>query len=497
MNHEMQLEQRLGLQQILAPQLQQSLSILQAPVLELRALIERELEQNPVLEEIPPEELLRQKQKLETGIIDSDSDPTEPPSDVIYDPTKEEKGPIDDFHAEISKLIAMDEEWKEVFSKKNPPLKTAEESQQTYQYMLNCLTSQPTLQEYLLQQARMADMTEQEFKIAEYIIGNLDENGYLTLSIPEIALAVSALPQDVEKVLKIIQEFDPPGIGARNLRECLMLQLEHAKLVESLEYKMLKDHPDLVARKRIIELAKILNVSVQDIEQAFERLARLNPRPGKQFINEGPSYVVPELEVKKIGGKWVVETKNELIPHLRISNYYKDLLGKMDVPEEVKEYIRQKIRAARFIIKCIHQRQDTIKRIAEEIVRRQEEFFEKGPAHIKPLTMAQVANAVGLHETTVSRAVNGKYVSTPWGVFELKRFFSSGLTTIDGTQVSNQTVKQKIYQFIKSEDPRNPLSDEDIVQLLAKEGIKVARRTVAKYRTELGIPPSHLRKVYS
>ena len=491
------LSQRLSMQQVLAPQMQQSLALLQAPALELRALVEQELEQNPVLEEIPIEEVLQRRRREEEGELASQHDPAEPPSDVQLDPTKEDKEPVDDFQAEVERIMQLDEEWREFFSRANPPLRSQEEEEERRRFLFDSIVARTSLQQHLLDQVRLTDFSDREREIAEYIVGNVDDNGYLKSSISEIALATGSSPEEVKRVLKVVQSFDPPGVAARDLKECLLLQLERAGRTDSIEYQIIQDHMDLLARRRVPELARALGRPIHEIEAAIERISHLEPKPGREFAPDENSYVVPELTAKKVNGRWVVEARTELIPHLRISNYYKDLMTNPDSSEEVRKYIRDRIRAGKFLIKCIHQRQETLLKIAQEIVSRQEEFFERGPRYLKPLTMAQVAEAVGLHETTVSRAVNGKYIETPWGIYELRDFFMAGVQTDNGEEVSNASVKERIAEMVRQEDPRSPLSDEEIVQRLAQQGIHIARRTVAKYRSELGILPSHLRRIYS
>ena len=239
-----------------------------------------------------------------------------------------------------------------------------------------------------------------------------------------------------------------------------------------------------------------MDLNVDEIQDAVELIGHLEPRPGRAFLPNNDQYILPEVFVQKIGEDWVVTTNNEHVPHLRISNTYKDLMSQADSSSEVREYIREKIRAGKFLIKSLHQRQQTILNIAKEIVNRQREFLEKGVAYLKPLTMLQIAEVVGVHETTVSRAVSSKYMQTPRGIFEMKYFFTSGIKTASGVGMSNTSVKDIISGTIKAEDPGKPLSDEEIVKLLAQKGIVIARRTVAKYRSELNILPSHLRKVY-
>jgi RNA polymerase sigma-54 factor len=353
-------------------------------------------------------------------------------------------------------------------------------------------------------------------------------------------------------------------VAARDLRECLLLQLQRAEQTESLEYRIIRDHMEALSRRRIPELARATETSIEDVQSALARIAQLEPRPGREFSSEEAHYVLPEVFVQRLGDDFVVTTNNDQVPHLRISNTYKDLMSRSavdpaslaaafaeapkalrtlaneaaeamrqgkDIPAlghlrqlaeqreltpdgrravqvamaqlqekaafiEARDFIRDKIRAGKFFIKSLHQRQQTIANIAHEIVARQREFLEKGVAHLKPLTMATVAEAVGVHETTVSRAVSGKYMQTPQGVFEMKYFFTSGIQTQDGAGLSNTSVKDMIAEIFKAESPTQPLSDREVVQMLKEKGIVIARRTVAKYRIELNILPSNLRKVY-
>ncbi|MCX7872430.1 MAG: RNA polymerase factor sigma-54 [Verrucomicrobiae bacterium] len=481
-------------QQVLAPQMQQSLAILQAPLLELRTLIEQELEQNPVLEEVaapPPQD--------ETNIpLIKKDDPTEPPPDVYYDSAIEKPNskPVDDFQAEFEKLAKLDQEWKEHFTETNVPLRTQDVDEEKRQFLFDSLTSETSLSEFLMEQVRLSDLPREKWQIAEMIIGNIDENGYLKITLDELAYTTNIPSEQIEEVLKVIHTFHPPGVGARNLRECLLIQLEQAGKKDSLEYKIVQDHLEALAKHKFPEIAKKLNVEIDDVQEAAEKISRLEPKPGRIFMPDNDIYVVPEVFVQKIGDDFVVTLNNEYIPHLKISNIYKDLMADPNASPQDKDYIRAKITAGKNFIKSIHHRQQTILNIAKEIVNRQREFMEKGVAHLKPLTMAEIARAVGVHETTVSRTVSGKYMQTPQGVFEMKYFFSSGVQSSTGTQVSNKTVKEMIAELFKKEDPTNPLSDQDIVRMLAEKGIVIARRTVAKYRSELKILPSNLRKVY-
>ena len=328
------------------------------------------------------------------------------------------------------------------------------------------------------------------------LIGNMDEYGYLKATIEELAGSTGTPAEKILEVLKVIQTFDPPGVGARDLRECLMLQLERLGQQNTLEYRIINEFMDALGKRRIPEIARGTATSVDEVQEALARIARLEPRPGRAFLPDNDQYVLPEVFVQKSGDDFVVTTNNEHIPHLRISNTYKDLMAQRDNSSEVRNYIREKIRAGKFLIKSLHQRQQTILNIAREIVHRQREFMDKGVAYLKPLTMVQMAEVVGVHETTVSRAVSGKYMQTPQGIFEMKYFFTAGIQTANGDGMSNTSVKDMIADIFKKEDASNPLSDQEVVRMLKEKGIVIARRTVAKYRTELNILPSNLRKVY-
>ena len=496
------LSQKMALAQVLAPQLQQSLALLQAPTLELQALVQQEMEQNPVLEEesnVEGEETKTQSDNEgDAQPPNAAADPAEPPADVQFDPAteKESKDPVDDFQAEFERLTQLDQEWRDHFAATNVPLRSSEEDEEKREFMFNSIVQGTSLQESLLAQVRLSELNNGEISVAELIIGNIDDYGYLKSSIDELVMTTNVDPDRIEQVLQTIQTFHPPGVGARDLRECLMLQLERKKLKHTLEYKIVCDCFDALSKRRIPEIARILGRDLDDIQEALQRIANLEPRPGREFLPNNDVYVVPEVFVSKVDGEFVVTTNNDHIPHLRISNHYKDLMAQANSSTEVRNYIREKIRAGKFLIKSLHQRQSTILNIGKEIVKRQYEFMEKGSSCLKPLTMVQVAEVVGVHETTVSRAVSGKYMQTPHGVYEMKYFFTSGLQTSDGEAMSNTSVKEMIDEIFKKEDQTKPLSDQEVVKMLQAKGIQIARRTVAKYRAELGILPSNLRKVY-
>jgi len=486
------LSQKLALQQVLAPQLQQSLALLQAPTLELKALVDQELSQNPVLEEVPVQEQ-SSEEKLAEPREDHPLDPAEPPAET---PESAAGEPVDDFQAEFDKLLQLDQEWRDHFAETSIPVKQDAEEEERRRFMFDSLVVKKSLQEDLLEQLRFADPKPEDVTVAEMIVGNIDDRGYLQSSVDELAVATNIPADKILEVLKLIQSFEPPGVGARDLRECLLLQLERQGRQKTLEYRMIEAHWEALGKHRFLETARALETTVDEVQEAAIRIRLLDPRPGRAYLPDDDHYVTPEVFVVNAGDDYVVSTNNDQIPHLRISNVYKDMLARPDSSEQDREWIREKIRAGKFLIKSLHQRQQTIVNIAREIVNRQRDFLEKGVAHLKPLTMVQVAEVVGVHETTVSRAVSGKYIQTPQGMFEMKYFFTSGLQTVSGVDISNTSVKDMIGDLIKREDTAAPLSDEQIVHLLREKGIMIARRTVAKYRSELNILPSNMRKVY-
>jgi RNA polymerase sigma-54 factor len=501
----LQLSQRLTQSMVLAPQLQQSLALLQAPTLELKALIEAELEQNPVLEEVEvtaPELELPEKPVTDfadTADATATPDPAERAdnSPVDSDPEKNSDATGDDFQAEFDKLVQMDQEWRDAVSQTNAPVRQSTEDEEKRQFMFDSLTAETSLAEFLMEQVRESDLTGEQRKTAELIIGNIDDYGYLKATVEEISAANNLPAEKISEVLKTIQTFDPPGVGARDLRECLMLQLERAGKTDSLEYRIVRDFMDALGKRRIPEIARGVSRTVDEVQETLAKIARLEPRPGRAFLPDNDQYILPEVFVQKNGDDFTVTTNDEQIPHLRISNVYKDLMAAGENNAEVKDYIREKIRAGKFLIKSLHARQQTILNIGKEIVKRQRDFMERGVAHLKPMTMAQISEVVGVHETTVSRAVSGKYMQTPQGMFEMKFFFTAGLQSSNGGgEVSNASVKDMVVEMFKAEDSAVPLSDQQVVKMLGEKGITIARRTVAKYRDELGILPSNLRKVY-
>ncbi|HWL54917.1 MAG TPA: RNA polymerase factor sigma-54 [Chthoniobacteraceae bacterium] len=464
----MQQVQNLSMQQALAPQLQQSLQILQAPVLELRTLVQNEIAINPVIEEESTEPSLEDKQRE-----------------------------LDEFQQEFDHLAKLDDEWRDYMAQSSAySHRSAQADEKRRQFFFDSLVEGETLQQHLLDQLRGEQWNTADRRTAELIIGNIDETGFLQSSLEEMAQNTGLEEKAIARVLARVQEFHPVGVAARDLKECLLIQLRRLGKEGSIEEKIVRSHLEDLGKRRFPEIARRLGTTVEQVQKSANFIATLDPRPGQLFTADPNHYVLPDVSVEKIGGEWQISLNGEQIPHLRISNTYKDLMAKDGNPSEVRDYIREKIRSGKFLIKSIHQRQQTISNIAREIVARQKAFFEEGPTALQPMTMVLIADAVGVHETTVSRAISGKYMATPWGVYEMKYFFTPGYQTSDGVQMSNTSVKNAISELVRQESPKNPLSDKEIVDILTERGIPIARRTVAKYRAELGILPSTMRRTF-
>ncbi|GAA5144395.1 RNA polymerase factor sigma-54 [Prosthecobacter algae] len=459
----------------IGPQMQQSLQILQAPTLELRQIIQQEIEINPVLELEAPEV------SLEDAVPD--------------DPDDRDGGERD----ELDVMSQMDEEWREYWAQSRmQTTNRSAEDQERWQFLMDSIVAPTTLQEHLVTQLRTAEITDPLLvKNVEFLIGSLDDRGFLNSSVEDMSLLQGIPIDDLHAAKAVLMSFDPVGVGSDDLRECLIVQLERLGKKHSLAHRLVEQYLEDLANKRYPILARKLGVPLEQVSRAADFISTLDPRPASRFNPSSNNYVSPDIIVERQGGEWVPVMNNDDLPSLRLSNAYKDLLGQASSSGEVRNYIRDKIRSGKFLIRSIHQRQQTIHKIATQILAHQREFLDKGTSFLRPLNMAQVADEVGVHETTVSRAISGKYMATPYGVFELKFFFSHGVKTDSGEDLSNTSVKNAIADLIKTETKAKPLSDDKLAKLLDKQGIKVARRTVAKYREALGILPSHLRKSFS
>jgi len=466
----------------LAPRMMQALRFLQAPLPELRDLVRTELEQNPVLEEKPGEAdaLLAVPEPL-AGTASDEAD-----QENDFEP--------DDYGREIDALEHMLEAHPLDEAPGTPaPTPEAEEKRQ---FFLDSITAPPSLHAHLEEQLNESGIGDAQKKAGEYIIGNVDENGWLAADVAEVSRESGVPEETVREALAVVQEFDPPGVAARGLKECLLIQLRRAgQGEESAAAKLVGGHLEELGEKTAAELAKAAGMKEAEASAAMKLIAVLDPKPGLKFSAPPAVYVTPEVEIRRTAeGETVVEMLRDGLPRLHISAEYESMLQDPGTAAAARKYLAEKIRSGQFVMDSLHQRRTTIRRIAEEIAAAQKEFFEHGISKLRPLTMSAVAEKLSLHETTVGRAVSGKYVRTPQGVFELKFFFTAGLRTADGGAISTAAAKEAVAKAIAHEDVRHPLSDQAIAEKLNGQGLKLARRTVAKYREELGLPPAHKRK---
>jgi RNA polymerase sigma-54 factor len=393
-------------------------------------------------------------------------------------------------------LEKLDEDWRDHMANVGGTLPYTTEDAERRQHFFDSLVSETSLQEHLMQQAQTADLSEPAMQAMHHLVGCLDDRGFLTQTPSDVALQ-SGLPLEaVQEALKQLRTFDPPGIGAKDLPECLILQLAAKGRGTSLPARIIRDHFELLTRRRIPELARKMNADADEIQDAIEEIGKLDPAPGRRFAEDSNRVVVPDVTVEKDGEEWKIHLNSDYIPRLRISSTYRDMIAKGSLTKPERDYIRERMRSGKFLIDSIEQRQRTIERITREIINAQKDFFENGVSHLKPLTMTQIADVVGVHETTVSRAIANKYIRTPHGVFDFKYFFTPGYQAQSGAAVSNTSVKEMIGELISVEDKAAPLSDQELVAKLQEKGITIARRTVAKDREELGILPSNLRRDY-
>jgi RNA polymerase sigma-54 factor len=473
--------QELRQEQILAPQQIQSLEVLLTPLLELQEKLNQELDLNPVIEQEknPVEEL--------------SGDPIQ--SAVSAADAADNSGKEDE--NDISDLLNLADSWHDYLPPVHSRNYASSDDEEKREFMYNSLIEQPSLQEQLLEQLRFSDADERLAEIAESVIGSIDDSGYLKTHPADIAIASQADMPEVEKAIKLVQSFDPPGIGARDIKECLLLQLDRQEVNNTKLRELIKHHLEDIGKNRLPQVAKTMRIPLVELNKLIQQLKELNPFPGSSLSNEQPVYVIPELTVKKENGKYEVVSNDNYLPKLRLSKTYIDLLEDPNTPPDTKSYIREKLAGARLLLKSLEQRQSTIRRIAQVIVDTQHDFLDEGIEYLRPLTMQQVADKLDLHETTISRAIANKYLSTPNGLFEFKFFFTGGYQSESGEEISSRSIKEKIRDYVDAENPAKPLSDNKISQMLKDEGLTVARRTVAKYREELGIAASSIRREHT
>jgi RNA polymerase sigma-54 factor len=460
---------------ILTPSLQQAIKLLPMSTLELSDLLNQEMVENPLLEEIPTEDLQQ-----------TDAAATAEKAEAEQPPKTEKSDNWDDSDYEYFFGDYLDDGYRphapqEV--KELPPIE-------------NTLSTGSSLTDHLMWQLSLQTNDDLLREIGGAILGNLDDDGYLVASLDEIAAMGNWAIADVQRALAQVQSFDPIGVAARDLQECLLLQIRHLGLEGTPTERIVSDHLRLLQNHQVPEISRKLGIPIEDLKEHIEVIRHLDPKPGSRFNPTQSQYVIPDVYVVKLEDQYVALLNEDGLPQMRISPVYRRLLDKnAENSDETRAYVKDKFRSALWLIKSVEQRQKTIHKVATSIINFQKDFLDHGIEHLRPLVLRDVANDIGMHESTVSRVVTNKYMHTPQGVFEMKYFFHSGISSSYGESVSSVTIKQRIRKIIEAEDPRKPLSDSKIVSILQREGLVLARRTIAKYREELKIPTSNQRKV--
>jgi RNA polymerase sigma-54 factor len=473
----LELRQQLKLTQqlIMTPQLQMAIKLLQLSRLELMDTIKTELEENPALEEVP------------------DSTPTEQSTEQAEPATAEN---TDVKEVTIEDKIQEDIDWSNYLDEYNTPGRVHHESEgRDTPRFESFIASSESLNDHLLWQFLMTKPDREEERIASLIIGNLNKDGYLDVSVEEIAMTSGSPTEKIEEILSIIQTFDPIGVGARDLSECLLIQAKFLGLDDTIVIDIITNHLSNLEKKNYKAVCKALKKSMDEVVSAINVIKSLEPKPGRQFSDETPQYINPDIYVYKLEDDFVIMLNDDGMPKLRVNSFYKSSISRgKNISGEAEDYIQEKMRSAAWLIKSIHQRQKTIYRVMESILGYQREFFEKGIAHLKPMVLRDVAQDIQMHESTISRVTTNKYAYTPQGIFELKYFFNSSIRRSHGGSIASASVQEKIRQIIAGEDPKKPYSDDKIAQILKEDQIHIARRTVAKYREMLKVLPSNKRK---
>lgn len=476
MDFKLSLKQKQFQTLVLSPQMQQAIHLLQLPLLELRQFLQQQLVQNPVLEEVEDIEPASPEEERPVELKENDYEP--------------------DVREEMERLARFSEEWQGCLRNMGVSGRVEPGNEEKRRFFENSLTRQPSLQEHLLRQLHLSVSSAREEEIGETIIGNIDGNGYLQASAEELVKSLSAVGQEVEIVLSLIQTFGPSGVGARDLKESLLIQLRSLGREDTLEAKIIAGHLKDLERKRYPLIAKRLGVSLDEVIKAARLISHLEPKPGRIFSPGENHPLIPELILKRIDGQYRVITNDGDLPRLRVNPLYRKLAKKDNLESEARQYLLEKFKSAMWVIKSLERRRTTIRRVAECIVKKQREFLDKGIEYLKPCTLKEIAAEIEMHESTVSRVTTNKYIDTPQGIFELKFFFTGGILAQDNVSLSSRSVRAKIQELIETEDGRHPLSDARIAKYFLGQGINIARRTIAKYRESLKILPSTLRKKY-
>jgi len=484
----LELKQSLNLklqqQLVMTPQLQQAIKLLQLSRMELVDAIHAELEQNPALEEElrPDESAVEQEARIQGE---------DPSAKTVSEPDKQTEVTGD---KEAAQEIDW-QQWLDSYNSAPPPTGPRSPPAEDLPNLEQTLQADETLQEHLEWQLNLCSMVEADQRIGLELIGSLDEQGYLPGEriCEEIAIRLDVSVDHVERVLGRIQTFDPVGVAARDLEECLLVQLKAQDNKNKLAERMIRFHMPELEKRNFQAIAKAEDVELDEVGQALRVIQRLDPRPARNFGGQDSIYITPDIYVHRVGDDFVIVQNEDGLPMLRVSKYYRAALAN-GMNGEAKSYVQEKLRSAQWLIRSIHQRQRTIYKVMESILKFQRDFFEKGIDHLRPLILKDVAEDIGMHESTISRVTSNKYVHTPQGIFELKYFFNSSIGRSDGDDMASISVKHRIKQLIDAEDAKKPLSDQAIVEVLKKENIKIARRTVAKYREAMGILSSSKRR---
>ncbi|MBI5844067.1 MAG: RNA polymerase factor sigma-54 [Deltaproteobacteria bacterium] len=488
---EIRQQLRLSQQLIMTPQLQMAIKLLQLNHLELLDVIQEELTQNAALEEGEPYEDSREAQQNQ---YDS-PEPAE--SKVSAEGEEVEVAGPSETELDLDTRVADEPDWSQYGEDEDSFGRQAAwegEDHEAPRYE-NFIARRESLSDHLLWQAMLRFDDPDSRQAAQAIVGNVNRDGYLESSTEEIARQFGLTQALIERVLAVMQSFDPAGVCARDLGECLLIQLRHLKLSDTVVEKIISGHMANLTNKNYKAIASALKISMEEVGAAVKIITDLEPRPGRAFSDEESHYIVPDIFVYKVGDCYEIVVNDDGLPKLHVSNFYKKALGRnSDLTGEAKTYVKDKLKSAAWLIRSIHQRQRTIYKVVESIVKHQSEFLDHGISCLRPMVLRDVAEDISMHESTISRVTTNKYVHTPQGIFELKYFFNSSISTSDGGTVASASVKEKIQRLVKDEDSKKPLSDDRIMQLLEKDDIQIARRTVAKYREMLGILPSGKRR---
>ena len=478
-------ELRLSQQLVMTPQLQQAIKLLQLSRLELVDAVQQELEENPVLEVDEPTDVVAEWAESEGPDAEEARDPLGEAPNGEPAATEREVSDADKF---------ADVDWQN-YIESHPQTSPVSARDEDERRSLENNSRRTSLADHLEWQLGVSSFTDEERAAAHWIIGNLDDSGFLNAPIDEISRQCGASPDVVEKALVKVQLFDPTGVAARDLRECLLIQVHALGIRDPLVHRILEEQWDAVKKRDLRAAARGLGVSVEEVTEATRVIGRLEPRPGRAFGGDETVYIEPDIYVYKVGDEFHIVLNEDGMPKLRISNLYRGVLSKgADVGKDTRDYVQEKVRSAVWLIKSIHQRQRTIYKVMESIIKHQREFFERGIRHLRPLNLRDVAEDIEMHESTVSRVTTNKYVHCPQGVFELKYFFNSSIRRLNGEDIASESVKDHIRRIIANEDPRKPLSDQRIAEMLKVRNIDIARRTVTKYREALNILSSTKRR---